>query len=653
MRQFMDIYGRNGIHVAQSPSLSGLNVADYLAQAHAVAEAGGYVLFLEYMSPMTGYFSAGVSGAAVKLARQNLDAGDIDARVYIHAADRPVNASPVAIAFHKRTPASRGGALAAPGARSAAVLTGLLGVLVLAGSLAAGTVLHSLAWWGAGTGVLAWGINVLPRMAYAGLLFRSGQTALTPETAAAQVAPLWAEVEAAILPSDYRRPEVRLLPAQGLGSRLWSGWRLAYGRAGTVYLHPRFSALPAALQRSILLHEVYEAHGLGHGRATWAEFTFLARTLAAKILPSRTPAATAEVSPLLTARANDSLRGLHPVLTRWLSRALGTLLHPAATSADGENGLRLPLAGTAALWKGMLLLLGGLAWLLVWLRPAAAAGPETAEISAAWFISQAEDTAADVYTRFGAGDFLRPNVAVQSTAALSWFDRLRYFLGGHRTVNDGPVLFVPGFLLRPKARAGDEQLRQILLRATLEHQWRLAQGEGRLHPWTASWATPAPSLARVWTRLRMSFNPEGYLSRVLVGDASPLALALQQPGHSLHLAYRQWAAQPSLENSVRWLEASLAFIQQTPDPTDRIRDLLTLQRLALANPYLTGSSPGIWQTPGRADLHETQLILPDLFQVQLRLKRELTNILRALPLALDSGWLGVQPGRQRSLENAV
>jgi hypothetical protein len=560
---------------------------------------------------------------------------------------------------------TKGGALSLNLSRAMGSLAALVSSVLLSAWLFPGTAVQAFSLWGAGAGVLAWGLNYLPRAVYMLWLLRPGVPKLEAATLAASAGSWLDDLEArGNLPAGYRRPEVRLLEAQSLGSKLRNGWRLAYGEDGVVYLHPAFLALPEVFRQAILQHEIYEARGLGHLRATGAEYLMLAKAMQGlvqaslvKMIPSlaaagKNKATRLEVTAVQAGEANRPLRGSRPALTRWFSQALGTLLHPEGIAAQAETGSRWSTAGTVASLKGLFLIVSSLAWLLVWSRPAAAPTSGTAEVSAAWFISQAEDTTVDVYTRFGAGDFLHPQVEVRSTAGLSWLQQWRYRLGGIRQGTEGPVLFVPEFLLQPKAGAWDEQLRQTLLRSTLEHLWRRSQAEGRLAPWQEAWSSPARGWARIWTRLQLGINPDAYLAHALAGDPSDLAKGMQQPGSGLHQIYLNWAAQPDLKNTLAWMQAALVWIKSKPE-RQRIEGLLTLQRLAETNPYLAGSSLGTWQSSISNHSKENSLVLPDLLRNHLDLERELVGILRSLPLALDPEWFKLRPKPWRLPEDAA
>jgi hypothetical protein len=138
-------------------------------------------------------------------------------------------------------------------------------------------VLTTLSVWGAMSG-LGLAVIYAPRLYY-WLRLRQGRAPkLDSDAAGALLRSVFAEIErVGGLPASYRRPRVEVLPRQNWLSALLRGVLVGQGlkdREGRplVRLHASFLSLPFGAQVAVLRHEVFEAFGQGHVRATWEEY---------------------------------------------------------------------------------------------------------------------------------------------------------------------------------------------------------------------------------------------------------------------------------------------------------------------------------------------------------------------------------------------
>jgi len=169
----------------------------------------------------------------------------------------------------------------------------LLGILVTAGlvvlaiQLSPESVWRTLALAAAMKFGSVTAILLLPRIIYRIFLFQplARERFLTNETIQTQLDDLLTEIERQpnLLPKNYSRPFLNVLGPQP------GGWyrsvRFGHGRNGVIGLHARFQALPRAIQKAILIHEIYESHNQGHLRATWWEYLSYQRAKSNPALP--------------------------------------------------------------------------------------------------------------------------------------------------------------------------------------------------------------------------------------------------------------------------------------------------------------------------------------------------------------------------------
>jgi len=167
----------------------------------------------------------------------------------------------------------KGGAIRLSPARLFLNVSGIITLAVSSVFLSPDTALSTLSLWGAGTGFLALTINYAPRLYYAVRLMQARAPVLKNQSINTQLAGLIADIERrGGLPNNYQRPQLRVLPQQSLSPKFWRGIRIGHGANGLVFLHPNFLSLPAAAQRAILIHEIYQAHSHNHWAATLKEF---------------------------------------------------------------------------------------------------------------------------------------------------------------------------------------------------------------------------------------------------------------------------------------------------------------------------------------------------------------------------------------------
>ncbi len=125
-----------------------------------------------------------------------------------------------------------------------------------------------------GVGLLAWGINYLPRLYYAFRLWTGTKPRLDPARINVQLQDLIADIRRrGGLPDDLEIPTFYVLPNRDSQIQRLRGIRLGYAHHGKIGLHPKFLSLPLAVQRAVLIHELYEVRFGNHWQATWHEYS--------------------------------------------------------------------------------------------------------------------------------------------------------------------------------------------------------------------------------------------------------------------------------------------------------------------------------------------------------------------------------------------
>jgi len=354
--------------------------------------------------------------------------------------------------------------------------------------------------------------------------------------------------------------------------------------------------------------------------------------------------------------ANETLRGERNWAGKVLDNFLGVVLFGREADPAAHSLSRGLAAGNVPLFRAsgsLFAALLGLSWLAR--RPAAATADQAAELDRVVLAAQVDDVAAAVYARYGAGDFVRPKTELLPLSDLSPWRRLFHLLGhAQRDPQTGePVIFVPDTLLRGGVRPG---LQAELLRLMVVHQLRKFYAQSRRAARLSGSPVRVPIWDRVMSRLRMRSDPRGYLTRVLQGDASPLARELlqQETGRESPAAsaFLDWVHHPEPERLEAWVAEMVRSINVSPAPG---QSLATLCTLSSRLPALEGIRVGEWLTrpPGTAS---GAIVLPGILS-RPALKswlRTLEDRLQGLPLKMNPQPLSPRgPRSQRSSARAA
>jgi len=316
---------------------------------------------------------------------------------------------------------------------------------------------------------------------------------------------------------------------------------------------------------------------------------------------------------------------------------LNGLVFGALETGWRQPAAGLPLAGTVPLFRLALGLAAGLfgVWLWAW-RSGETRSVTRAELQRQLLAVDADEIAAEIFARYGAGNYLRPRTEVFGLSDLPLRRRLASVLGRVETgpATGEPVIYLPDSLLQ--AQSGSAW-RQSLLSLLLEYHLRRYYDRQRRELARARPSVRHGPLARWMHAAWRTADAYGYVRHYLAGDSSSLAASLRQAGPDsagvLARAYGAWLRAPNRENTRALSAAWVREIRTAPDPA---ASLATVSELCRRIPALSGQPAFVWTRPPAGVQHEEILLPGVMFEPQNReLLRTLKNVLRALPVNTD------------------
>jgi len=357
----------------------------------------------------------------------------------------------------------------------------------------------------------------------------------------------------------------------------------------------------------------------------WVAALWFAQRLPGTPSGPSTPGSRARIDQVFAEKdlRNRALRGERSAAERALTHLLKGVLFDVDAAQAGNAELRLPLSGSVSFLRTAFLAVTGA--FLLWLTGAKVASPGAHVNETLGVLVQIQsDSTAEMFVRFGAGNFLHPG-SVQPLSQLGWLQRLLNPLGKTVRGEDGlPVFYMPDRLLQ-----GQPEFRLPLLKMMLEYRLRHFESQNRQDLLTLTLAQPGFFL-RAIASIRMAVNPAGLLAGILKQDRSPVAQALLTDHSRAAAAFAAWSQAPNPQTALELANALLDAAARAPAET-LPGSLATVAELSRRLPGFNGVVLGVWD-PSAGARAGTQVVLPlALWRNPAKLERWLGRI-RNLPV---------------------